>query len=205
MAALFGLAVAVSGCTDDGEDPIDDGSGDPSGGDQSGGDQSGGDDSGGGGSPADDVPSVDYCKDVRDWSEKRRAAEEKILQLVNAQRAKGATCGDETFGKAPAIKMHPALRCAARVHSADMAANDFFGHTNQQGEAPWDRMEHAGYQWGGAGENIAGGQGTPEDAMRSWMNSPGHCSNIMNPGYVHFGIGYIDGANLWTQTFASPR
>jgi uncharacterized protein YkwD len=188
--AVLAFSIAATGCTDDGDEGIDDGT------------ES---DSGRSGSPADDVPSVDYCKDVKDWSAARRTAEQKILALVNAERARGAKCGDKSFGPAPAIKMHPALRCAARVHTADMAANDFFDHTNQKGEAPWTRMEHAGYTWAGAGENIAGGQRTPEDAMKSWMKSPGHCSNIMNPGYVHFGIGYVDGANLWTQTFASPR
>jgi uncharacterized protein YkwD len=190
VMAVFALVAAV-GCVVDSDEPFDDDAGDPGPGDP--------------GSPAGDVPAVGYCKDVRDWSEERRAAEQTVLELVNAARARGATCGDERFGPADDLVMQPALRCAARVHSADMASNDFFGHSNQAGETPWDRMERAGYAWGGAGENIAGGQRTPEGAMQAWMNSPGHCANIMNPGFVHFGVGYVDGANLWTQTFASPR
>jgi uncharacterized protein YkwD len=151
------------------------------------------------------VPDGDYCDSVADWPENRAKAEEEILALVNAQRAKGARCGAETFGPAGPLEMDPALRCAARVHTADMARNDYFDHTNPAGEAPWDRMERAGYPLGGAGENIAGGSSTAEGSMRQWMGSVGHCKNIMNPGFEHIGVGYVDGANLWTQVFASPR
>jgi uncharacterized protein YkwD len=128
--------------------------------------------------------------------------EEEVLALVNQHRAAGANCGSGNLPSAPALTMDPALRCAARVHSKDMADRGFFSHTNPDGESPWDRMEKAGYNWSWAGENIASGQGSPESVMSSWMNSSGHCENIMNPNFDHIGVGYYSGP-LWTQTFGA--
>jgi uncharacterized protein YkwD len=103
--------------------------------------------------------------------------------------------------------MHPALRCSARVHSKDMNDRNFFDHTNPSGEAPWDRMEQAGYSYSNAGENIAGGNSTAAATMQQWMDSDGHCANIMNPNFTEIGVGYYPGGqwgHLWTQNFGRP-
>jgi uncharacterized protein YkwD len=105
--------------------------------------------------------------------------------------------------------MNGGLRCAARVHSADMAQRGFFDHVNPDGEDPFDRMERTGFRFSLAGENIAAGQRSPEEVMAGWMASPGHCANIMEPGFTHFGVGlYVDANSdlglFWTQTFATP-
>jgi uncharacterized protein YkwD len=61
------------------------------------------------------------------------------------------------------------------------------------------------------GENIASGQRTVEDAVASWLDSPGHCANIMNPAFTDMGAAYaIDPRNrnrtaYWTQVFGTPR
>jgi uncharacterized protein YkwD len=99
----------------------------------------------------------------------------------------------------------PALRCAARVHTLDMATRDYFDHTNLDGEDPGDRIDRAGYVWSTWGENIAGGGATAASTMDQWMTSPGHCSNIMADNYVHIGIGHVADARLWTQVFGAPR
>lgn len=53
------------------------------------------------------------------------------------------------------------------------------------------------------GENIAGGQYTPEDVMEGWMNSSGHKANILDPAYTRIGIGCIEvqGTTYWIQCF----
>jgi len=43
----------------------------------------------------------------------------------------------------------------ARAHSEDMVLNNYFSHTNLQGESPFDRMKKAGISYSSAGENIA--------------------------------------------------
>lgn len=119
----------------------------------------------------------------------------QVLTLVNAERAK-AGCG--------ALATSSALQRAAQGHSADMAANDYFSHTSQDGRTFADRIRAAGYTGGAIAENIAAGQATATAVMTSWMNSPGHRANILNCAYRYLGVGYAKGGTYgtyWTQDF----
>jgi uncharacterized protein YkwD len=86
-----------------------------------------------------------------------------------------------------------------------MAARDFFEHTNPDGVGPGERIEEAGYNWMGFGENIGWGYESPEGMMGGWVSSPGHCSNIMTGWFVELGVGYFEGPEpgefIWTQNF----
>ncbi|MBZ5713624.1 CAP domain-containing protein [Nannocystis pusilla] len=162
------------------------------------------------GAPVDpDVPDgVPYCEPANGWDPAWKQLEEDILAAVNQVRAQGANCGGKgDFGPAGPLTMDPALRCAARMHSKDMNDRDFFDHTNPDGEPPWDRMGKAGYgNYSNAGENIAGGSPDAAGTMDQWMNSDGHCANIMNPDFEHIGVGYYPGGqwgHLWTQVFGA--
>lgn len=156
-----------------------------------------------------DVPAgIDYCVDAAAWDPAWKALEEDVLAQVNQVRAQGANCGSKgTFAPAPPLTMNPALRCAARMHSLDMAARGFFDHTNPDGESPWDRMGKAGYgPYAAAGENIAAGSADAAGTMMQWMTSDGHCANIMSPNFQHLGVGYSPGGqygHLWTQVFGA--
>lgn len=104
--------------------------------------------------------------------------------------------------------MNDQLRLAARLHSKDMADRDYFDHSSLDGKSPWDRMEAAGYQGFGVGENIAAGNDTAEDTFQQWLTSPGHCSNMMARDTQEIGVGYAYNArasfgHYWTQTFGS--
>jgi len=108
--------------------------------------------------------------------------------------------------------MDPILRCSARLHSLDMFERAFFGHINPDGLDPFERMAAAGFHGSGAGENIAVGQTSPQQVMKSWMESDDHCANVMRPNYTMLGVGYHPGAggrglgsNFWTQNFGAPR
>ncbi len=131
----------------------------------------------------------------------------EVLTLVNQRRAAGATCGGTAYGPAPALVMHAALRAAARGHSEDMAALNYFSHTSYDGRTFGQRMSAAGYAGASPwGENIAAGQSSPAAVVQGWMNSAGHCANIMNPGYRAIGVGYAFSASssyrhYWTQNF----
>ena len=119
----------------------------------------------------------------------------QVLTLVNAERAK-AGCG--------ALATSSALQAAAQGHSADMAANDYFSHTSQDGRSFSDRIRAAGYTGGAIAENIAAGQATASAVMTSWMNSSGHRANILNCAYRYLGVGYAKGGTYgtyWTQDF----
>ncbi|MFJ4438170.1 sigma-70 family RNA polymerase sigma factor [Streptomyces sp. NPDC088923] len=120
----------------------------------------------------------------------------QVIALVNQERAK-AGCGP--------VSGDSQLDAAARAHSEDMAARDFFEHTNPDGEGPGDRITSAGYRWSSYGENIARGQQTPESVMNSWMNSPPHRANILNCAFKDLGVGVLQGSGgpWWTQDFGT--
>lgn len=121
--------------------------------------------------------------------------EQEVLRLVNVERAKA--------GCVP-VAENPALASSARAHSTDMAQNNYFSHTSQDGRSPFDRMRAAGYTGSRMAENIAAGQPTPAAVMDSWMNSAGHRANILNCAYTDLGVGYATGGQYgtyWTQNF----
>jgi uncharacterized protein YkwD len=159
---------------------------------------------GAGGAGGEEVPDEPYCAVTANWDPEHAALEEEIVVLVNQYRAEGANCGGEEMPPVGPLTMDPNLRCAARVHTKDMADRDFFDHDNPDGDGPSERMEAAGYDGRTWGENIAGGRATAEETMEQWMNSPGHCVNIMGEDYTLIGVGYYPGGeyrHLWTQTF----
>ncbi|WP_306340029.1 sigma-70 family RNA polymerase sigma factor [Streptomyces sp. AS13] len=121
---------------------------------------------------------------------------EQVTALVNAERAKEG-CGP--------VSVNGLLNTAAQRHSADMAANDYFDHTSQDGREPDDRITAAGYQWTTYGENIAKGQRTPAEVMQAWMDSPGHRANILNCSFKEIGMGKQESGDgpVWTQVFGS--
>jgi uncharacterized protein YkwD len=158
--------------------------------------------------PPIDVPDNAYCVAVGDWDPAWAQLELDVLALVNQVRATGADCHTKgVFAATGPLTMHPALRCAARKHSADMAARNFFDHTNPDGELPWDRMAKAGYaDYSNAGENIAAGSPDAQGTMNQWLGSDGHCANIMSPNFTDIGVGYSTGGqygHLWTQVFGA--
>lgn len=155
-----------------------------------------------------DVPTSPYCADVADWADGARDFEEQVLVLVNEARGTARSCGGQSFGATDPLRMEGRLRCAARVHSLDMATRGYFDHNNPEGESPFDRMGRAGYEFRAAGENIAAGQPTPEAVVSGWLDSPGHCSNIMSPDFQEIGVGYFMATDApfphyWTQVFGT--
>lgn len=57
----------------------------------------------------------------------------------------------------------------------------------------------------GVAENIAYGQNSPESVMKTWLNSPGHRSNILNSNMKEIGCGMSisqQGRLYWCVCFA---
>lgn len=148
-----------------------------------------------------------YCDSVTTWDPAWVDFEAEVLAEVNRRRAAGATCGGVARRPVPALTLDSRLRCAARLHSQDMATKAFFSHTGSNGSTFVQRIQAAGYSFTAAGENIAAGQTTPASVVQGWMNSTGHCNNIMNPNYTQLGVGYYRGGpygHYWTQDFGRP-
>lgn len=121
-----------------------------------------------------------------------KAAEGKatpeILSLVNQARSKGRRCGGKGyFPPAGPVAWNGNLAQAALDHSVDMATKEYFEHDGQDGSKPSTRAAAAGYPSKFVGENIGLGHMTLEEQIQGWLNSPGHCANIMKADYKEIG------------------
>lgn len=149
------------------------------------------------------VPNTAHCAPAASWDPAWTAFEDEVLRLSNTYRQAGATCGTTSYPPAAPLLANPALRCAARLHSKDMQDRDYFSHTTPDGVTFDQRITQAGYRWRTIGENIAAGYRTPQAVVQGWMQSPGHCQNIMNARFTQLGVGFYDDYQ-WTQDFGAP-
>jgi uncharacterized protein YkwD len=134
----------------------------------------------------------------------------RALELVNDVRARGARCGEHSFAPAPPVRLSETLASVAFGHAADMAKHDYFEHEDLAGHSPADRVRAVGYREKLVGENIAYGPKSPEEVVQGWLESPGHCENIMNPRFAEMGIAYAAGQAsrrglYWVQLLAIPQ
>jgi uncharacterized protein YkwD len=133
----------------------------------------------------------------------------EVLDLVNAARAKPRRCGKTSFDAAAPLSLSAILTRAALIHAQDMAAHDHFEHEGTDGSTPSQRIARVGYKWLTAAENIALGPTTAKQVVDGWLQSPGHCANIMGPRSKEMGLAYAVSPNgrdiYWAQDFASPQ
>jgi uncharacterized protein YkwD len=135
---------------------------------------------------------------------------QELLVRVNEARATPRSCGTQAFGAAPPVAWNDTLARAALGHSQDMAAKRYFSHKEPGGSDPAQRATRAGYRWTRISENIASGQHSVAQAVADWLDSPGHCANIMNPAFTEMGAAWaVNPSNenqtpYWTQMFGRP-
>ena len=134
----------------------------------------------------------------------------RVLALVNQARAKPRRCGNESFAAARPVRLNVTLQGVAVGHASDMARHSYFSHTGRDGSHVADRASHAGYLWRAIGENIASGQMSAEVAVQGWVNSPGHCANLMSPVFTDMGAAFAvnersSAGIYWVQVFGAAR
>jgi len=148
------------------------------------------------------VPERDYYEartaGLKDGAAVRRA----VLDRVNAER--------RSAGRRP-LSADPRLDVAAERHAQDMLARGYFAHASPEGKTVRQRALAAGYKWHTIGENIAEGQLSVEEVMKSWMESPHHRENILSRDFTQMGLGVAMGEGPkgfrveWVQTFGWPE
>jgi uncharacterized protein YkwD len=148
------------------------------------------------------VPDAEYfaraTASLRDPARVRAA----ILEKVNAARRQS---------RLPPLRVSPQLDQAAQKHAEDMLARGYFAHESPDGKTVRERAREAGYDWRAIGENIAEGQLTVDEVIDTWMKSPDHRRNILDPGFTELGVGIAAGKGkngerrvLWDQSFGAP-
>ena len=134
-------------------------------------------------------------------------AESTVLCLVNLERTQRGL---------KRLRENDRLARAAASHSQDMIRRDYFSHVAPSGSTMVDRIRGTGYLSGGRrytmGENLAWGTGTlatPLRILESWMKSPAHKRNILQPRFEELGVGVAlgapgrDGGATYTTNFGS--
>ena len=138
------------------------------------------------------------------------AVAQRVLALVNEARAKQRRCGRKKMNAAPALTLSPLLTKAAAVQAADQAAHNYMGHRASDGSEVGVRVTRTGYRWSSVGENVAAGQPDADTVVKAWLDSPGHCENIMGPQFREMGVAFVaapksDLRMLWAQVFGTPQ
>lgn len=124
-----------------------------------------------------------------------------LIQLVNEYRISGCTCKDEYFQPVGLLSWNDTLEIAAKTHSEDMNHQKFFSHKGSDNSNAGERINRLGYSWSAWGENIAQGYISEEEVIKGWIESKGHCKNIMNANFKEMGV--ATSGSYWTQVFAS--
>jgi uncharacterized protein YkwD len=132
-----------------------------------------------------------------------------ILRLVNTARSRVQHCGPSIMPAVPPLRLNTLLGDAALAHAQDMLRFNYFDHAGHDGTSPAERVAATGYRYRIVGENLAAGPETPQEAVRGWMASPGHCQNIMDDRFTELGVAFAANRNgspriLWVQEFAAP-
>ena len=127
----------------------------------------------------------------------------KLLKFVNKARLSGCNCDNKYFEAVKAIKWDNTIEKASQKHSNDMRLNNFFEHIGSDNKSVGDRLNEVNYEWITCGENIAEGYLTESSLIEGWLNSQGHCRNIMNKSFTHMAV--AKSGSYWTQVFATPR
>jgi uncharacterized protein YkwD len=133
-----------------------------------------------------------------------------LLVLVNDARAVQRKCGNNLFVASKALTPNDKLTLAAQKHSQDMDVTGELSHTTLAGAMNYTpgttfdaRIKQEGYAFKTAGENVAWGFSTPQSVLKAWLESEGHCRNIMNPAFTEIGLGKT--GSYWAQSFAAPQ
>jgi len=124
--------------------------------------------------------------------------EQAVLTLINNYRQANGL---------GSLSLNGELNAAADWMSNDMAAKDYFSHTDSLGRDPFQRMADFGYGYNTwKGENLAAGVDAAQAALDLWKGSPGHDANMLNPNFKVIGIAraYGDGTTYgwyWSTEF----
>ncbi|KAA9023666.1 serine protease [Niallia endozanthoxylica] len=127
--------------------------------------------------------------------ELKEGFEYQLFDLTNAARVVHGL---------PFLSWNEAVKETARDHSMDMAQNQYFNHTNLEGQSPFDRMKEDNISFRAAGENLAAGQLSSIFAHEGLMNSLGHRENILQPDFEALGVGVAfdsDSRPYYTENF----
>ncbi len=136
---------------------------------------------------------------------------DQMLEAVNAARAVARNCGTTAFAAAGPLKWQAQAEQAALAQAQYLQQNNLFSHAGANGSTVGDRLTATGYAWSTVGENIAAGYADVASVVKGWLDSPGHCVNVMNPNFTDIGVSLVQATSsntyrtYWGMVLARPR
>ena len=129
---------------------------------------------------------------------------QEALHRINAARAAGQRCGLRSMPPAPPLRWDETLQTVAARHSRDMAVRNYFDHKSPEGRTVSERVSGTPYKFGIVGENLAGGDPSVASVVQGWIESPGHCVNMMDPRFAEVAVACVghngsDWGTYWTM------
>jgi uncharacterized protein YkwD len=112
----------------------------------------------------------------------------------------GDQCLPDQVWRKPVV-LDARLSQAAAVQSKAQAGRSRIGYDGSDGSKPMQRAARAGFHAKIVSENVADGQKSFSDAMRSWEESSGHRENLLRPEVTAIGVAMAkneDGRAYWT-------
>lgn len=128
--------------------------------------------------------------------------------LLSEARAEARRCGGDAYAEGAPLTWNARLGAVAQAHSEDMTQMGQMSHKGSEGDTLNDRLGDAGYEAKAWAENVAVGHEDAANVVAAWLESPGHCANIMSADYTEFGAGMdqdASGSRYWTLVLAAPR
>jgi uncharacterized protein YkwD len=111
---------------------------------------------------------------------------------------------------APALARDQRLDDLARRQAASIASQGDLSHEDSAGRDLAARFNDAGIRYRQIGENLAlvsGHEDVVDRAVRGWLGSAAHRTNLLNPAFEQTGLGTArgDSARYIVQIFLEPR
>ena len=143
---------------------------------------------------------------------------EKFVDLINESRKEGAMCGDHYYAPTTPVIIDGRLVTSSLKKAYDLGTSREFSHDGSGANsdefkegvsmhfAKMIRNEMGRTK--GVGENIAYGFVDIEALHQAFMESPGHCRNVMNDHFNLVGISaYEDGYGnyYWAEHFSTAK
>ncbi|HEX2009322.1 MAG TPA: CAP domain-containing protein [Roseateles sp.] len=119
---------------------------------------------------------------------------EAAQRMLSALRAQAHACGLADMPAAGALQWDERLAQSARSYAEELARRGSLSHDGQQARSLRERLRLAGYRMRLAGENLAAGPNTLDEALGQWLASPAHCDNLMAADFEQMGLACAAGA-----------
>ena len=130
------------------------------------------------------------------------------VQPLTPEAALAAVNAFRTRNGRGTVVLDARLTKAAAMQSETQAKRSWIGHDGPGGSRAKDRAARAGYRAKIASENVASGQKSFSDVMRSWQESAGHRENLLRPEVTAIGVAMAKSASgrpYWTLVLGAER